>query len=91
MVLNLYLLIPMSLAPVVSLAIAYLANIIGFMPRVAANVIQIVPPILSGFMAAGWQGAVVQVIQFIAIVFLYLPFIKRLDKLELKKESVSIV
>jgi PTS system cellobiose-specific IIC component len=61
------------------------------MPRVAANVIQIVPPILSGFMAAGWQGAVVQVIQFIAIVFLYLPFIKRLDKLELKKESVSIV
>lgn len=91
MILNLYLLIPMSLAPVVSLAIAYLANIIGFMPRVAANVIQIVPPILSGFMAAGWQGAVVQIIQFIAIVFLYLPFIKRLDKIEVKKESGSIV
>ena len=87
MVMNLYLLIPMSLAPVVSLGIAYIANIINFMPRVAASIPQIVPPILSGILATGWQGAVVQVIQFVAIVALYYPFILKLDKLELEKEK----
>lgn len=87
MVMNLYLLIPMSLAPVVSLGIAYIANIINFMPRVAASIPQIVPPILSGILAAGWQGAVVQVIQFVAVVALYYPFILKLDKLELEKEK----
>lgn len=89
MVMNIYLLIPMSLAPVVSIAIAYGATLIGFLPRVSANIIQIIPPVLSGFMAAGWQGAVIQIIQFVAVVLLYLPFVKRLDRLEKNKELVN--
>lgn len=86
MVMNLYLLIPMSLAPVVSIAIAYGATLIGFLPRISANIIQIIPPVLSGALAGGWQGAIVQIVQLIAVIALYLPFIKRLDKIEYDKE-----
>ncbi|QIK58173.1 PTS sugar transporter subunit IIC [Erysipelothrix sp. HDW6A] len=89
MVMNPYLLIPMSLAPVVSIAIAYGATLIGFMNPVSANVVQIIPPVISGVMAAGWQGAVVQIIQLVAVIALYLPFVKRIDTIEYNKELES--
>ncbi|MFR7592753.1 MAG: PTS sugar transporter subunit IIC [Longibaculum sp.] len=87
MVLNPIILIPMSLAPVISLLIAYFATAIGFMKIVSVAIPWTVPPIIGGFLAAGWQGAVVQVIQMIAIFILYLPFFKYLDNRTLKEEQ----
>ena len=87
MVLNPVILIPMSLAPVISLLIAYAAIKIGFMSVVSIAVPWVAPPIIGGFLAAGWQGAVVQVIQMIAIFILYLPFFKYLDNRTLKQEQ----
>ena len=79
--------IPMSLAPVISLLIAYFAIKIGFMSIVSIAVPWVAPPLIGGFLAAGWQGAVVQTIQMIAIFLLYLPFFTVLDKRKCAEEA----
>ena len=84
---NPIILIPMSLAPVISLLIAYFAIKIGFMSIVSIAVPWVAPPLIGGFLAAGWQGAVVQTIQMIAIFLLYLPFFKVLDKRKCAEEA----
>lgn len=80
MIMNVTLFIPLTLSAAVCVAIAYIATIIGFLPIVSVNVPKILPPFISGFMAAGWQGIIVQMIQFAAVVLMYLPFIKKLDR-----------
>ena len=87
MVLNPLILVPMSLAPVISILIAYSATAIGFLAPVGINVPWALPPILSGFIAGGWQGSVIQIIQMIAIFLLYIPFFKALDKQKINEEA----
>ena len=87
MVFNPIILVPMSLAPVVSLLIAYFATSIGFVSIISVAIPWTVPPIISGFLAAGWQGVVVQLVQMVAIFLLYLPFFKVLDNSKLKEEA----
>jgi len=90
MVFNPIILVPMSLAPVISLLIAYSATAIGFMQVVSVNIPWSVPPIIGGFLAAGWQGSVVQIVQMLAIFALYLPFFKVLDGRKLKEEQEKV-
>ncbi|MDH6366636.1 MULTISPECIES: PTS transporter subunit EIIC [unclassified Breznakia] len=87
MVFNPIILIPMSLAPVISLLIAYFATAMGLVPVVCIAVPWAVPPIIGGFLAAGWQGAILQIVQMIAIFILYLPFFKLLDKRKCEEEA----
>ena len=86
MVLNLTILVPMVVAPMMSVAIAYIATVIGFMPVVSVNLPWAMPPIISGFMAAGWQGSIVQIVQAAAIFALYIPFFKILDRQKINEE-----
>ncbi|WP_170924807.1 PTS transporter subunit EIIC [Candidatus Enterococcus clewellii] len=88
MVLNPLIFVPMTLAPVFSIGIAYVATIIGFLPKVGVTLPWAMPPIVSGILAGGWQGAFIQIIQFIAIIALYLPFLKALDKQKVTEENV---
>lgn len=44
------------------------------------------PPIISGFLATNWAGAVLQLLLIIMGVFIYLPFIKVIDKQYMKEE-----
>ncbi|MDN6196385.1 MAG: PTS transporter subunit EIIC, partial [Atopostipes suicloacalis] len=61
-VFNPLMLIPITLAPMVSVLIAYLAMRIGFMPLFNGVMAPWpTPPIISGFLVAGWQGSVVQI------------------------------
>lgn len=90
MIMNLTLFIPLTLSAAVCVAIAYLATIIGFLPIVSVNVPRILPPFMSGFMAGGWQGVVVQVIQFVTVIIMYLPFIKKLDKKVVVEETAQL-
>ncbi|MDR1469815.1 MAG: PTS transporter subunit EIIC [Spirochaetaceae bacterium] len=89
MVLNPWLLIPMTLSAVISILIAWGATLIGFLPIVSLNISKQMPPIIQGFMAAGWQGAVIQVIQYVVIVLLYIPFLRQVDRIELATESAE--
>lgn len=87
MVLNPTILIPMSLSPVVSILIYYGACKMGFLAPAAINVPVLMPPIISGLLVGGWQGAFIQLLQMIAIFILYLPFVKMLDRQKLIQEA----
>lgn len=90
MIMNLTLFIPLTVSAPICIGIAYLGTIVGFLPVVSVNVPRILPPFLSGFMAAGWQGITIQLIQFIAVIALYLPFIKKLDKQVREEETETL-
>ncbi|MEG0328079.1 MAG: PTS sugar transporter subunit IIC [Erysipelothrix sp.] len=87
-VFNPLMLIPVTIAPMVSVLIAYFAMKIGFMPMFNGVMAPWpTPPIFSGFLVAGWQGAVVQVICIAAATLIYYPFVKALDNQYLKEEK----
>lgn len=90
MVFNPALLIPMAFAPVVCITLAYFATTIGFLPIVGINLPWAMPPFISGFIAGGWQGTVIQILQFILVIALYLPFIKFLDKQKCRDEETMM-
>ena len=45
------------------------------------------PPIISGFLNAGWQYAVIQVIILFLSVIIYYPFARKYDNLLFNKEK----
>lgn len=89
MVLNPIILVPMSLAPVISILIYYVCATVGFVVPPAVNLPWSMPLVISGFLAGGWQGAAVQILQCVAIFTLYLPFFKYLDKTKCAEEAGS--
>lgn len=88
MVFNPTIFIPMTLAPVISILIAYSATIMDFLPRVGINIPWSMPPFIGGFIVGGIPGVVVQIIQCVAIFFLYLPFFKMLDRQRCQEEAL---
>lgn len=85
---NPLILIPIVLAPVVSVLIAFGSIKIGFMPMFTGiQAPWATPFIFSGFLVAGWQGAVTQIVAVIASVAIYYPFVKALDNQYQKEES----
>lgn len=87
-VFNPLMLIPVTIAPMVSVLIAYIAMSIGFMPLFTGVMAPwSTPPIISGFLVAGWQGAVVQILAIIVSVVIYYPFVKALDNQYRKEEN----
>ena len=89
-VFNPYLLFPFVLAPVVAFIVTYFAIFIGFMPAFSAvQVPWTTPPVLAGLIVAGWQGAVVQIVNIIIATVIYFPFVISQDKANLKDEQES--
>lgn len=81
-------LIPMTVTPIVSYGIMYLAQIIGFMPMFTnVQAPWATPFVFSGFLVSGWQGAVVQLIIVSVTVLIYLPFAKALDHQFMQEEK----
>ena len=90
-VLNVTLLLPFIFVPMINIIITYIVMAIGLVP-ICNGVIMpwTTPPIISGFLSSGWRGAVFQFIMVTLGVFLYLPFVRSLDKQYLKEESETI-
>lgn len=89
MVLNPVLFIPMSLAPVISIAMAYLATLANLVPRANGVTFPWNIPFFSGLVIGDWRTGVLQIIQVIVIMALYYPFIKYLDKKNLADEQLN--
>lgn len=89
-ILNPLLFIPLTLAAPLCIGIAYIATIIGFLPITSLAVPRNLPTFITGFLAGGWQGLIVQLIQFVVVVLLYLPFMKKLDLREKEQENVVV-
>lgn len=89
-VFNPIMLVPFVLVPLVGVLICYFSIITGFMsPFLAATVPWTTPPLISGFLLGGFQGIIVQLIILVTSVFIYLPFVKRLDTDYLAEEQVN--
>lgn len=89
-VFNPLMLIPITIAPIVSVLICYASISIGFMPLFTGVIAPwSTPPLIGGFLVAGWQGAVTQVVAIVASVLVYYPFVKALDNQYRKEELVE--
>lgn len=91
MVLNPILLIPMLIAPTVTLLLGYAAMATGIVPYMIGTSIPTGTPILfSGFIAYGsWKGVVLQLVLIAVSTLIYYPFFKMCDNQELKLEKES--
>lgn len=87
-VMNPVLAFPFIAMPVISCILQYAALYAGLCPLYGATQVPwTCPPIISGFLIGGWRTALLQLVIFIISFFVYLPFAKRVDKLNLVKEA----
>lgn len=87
-VLNPTIIIPFILVPTVNIILSYIAMSVGlFPPCNGINIPWTTPVIISGFLATNWVGAIFQAVLLVIGVFIYLPFIKIMDKQYLIEEE----
>ena len=80
--------LPFVLVPIVAAVVVYASIAIGFMqPFSGVTLPWSTPAIISGFMVAGWQGALVQVIILALSTLIYFPFFKIQDKIACDAEN----
>lgn len=79
-VLNPILMIPFIVSPVVMTTLTYILMNIGLISLTnGVNIPWTTPPIISGFLISGWQGAVWQVIEMGLSALIFYPFFKLED------------
>ncbi|WP_308557925.1 PTS sugar transporter subunit IIC [uncultured Lactobacillus sp.] len=90
-VMNLLLIIPFMIAPIVNAITTYLAMNFGLVPLCNGTVIPwTMPPIISGFLATGSiAGSILQIINIILDILIYLPFISALNKRQIVEEEAK--
>ena len=90
-VMNPLLIVPFILAPIVLGIIAYIAMAVGLVPLTNGVTIPwTTPPIISGFLHAGWRGACLNGLQILMSLLTYYPFFRIADKIALEKEEEQI-
>ncbi|MGL4394616.1 MAG: PTS sugar transporter subunit IIC [Brevinema sp.] len=83
--------IPWLIVPVMNILTAYFATIIGFLPKHNGIIIPWTTPIfISGAIAAGWRGVVMQAINLLLSAIVWFAFMKRIDNMEYQKELEKI-
>lgn len=88
-VLNISLLIPFILAPMINVTATYLSMKLGIVPlTTGAMASWTMPPIISGFIVTNsWQGSALQAVNLILDILVYLPFILSVNRQEKMQES----
>lgn len=88
-VLNPTIFIPWVLAPVINVIIVYFAMSAGLVPLTTGITVPWTTPIvISGMLATNsWQGGVIQIIELLVVMVCWFPFIKSLDRTNVKMES----
>lgn len=87
-VLNPMMLVPFIVVPTVNIVISYFAMDFGLVPICSGiNIPWTTPVIISGLLATNWVGAILQAGLLVLGVFIYMPFIKMMDKQYLMDEA----
>ncbi|WP_194189885.1 PTS sugar transporter subunit IIC [Clostridium chrysemydis] len=87
-VLNPMMLVPFIVVPTVNIIISYFAMDFGLVPICSGiNIPWTTPVIISGLLATNWVGALLQAGLLVLGVFIYMPFIKMMDKQYLMDEA----
>ena len=81
LVLNPIYAIPFAFGSGICVAIAMFATSIGFLPCNTVDVPFGVPILLNAFVGHGWQGVVVQVVELVVGVLIWIPFVIANSKL----------
>lgn len=80
--------IPFFLTPLVAALVSYFAIYIGLVPFFSGVVVPwTVPPIISGFLLGGWRMALLQAVILLISFFMYFPFIRKVDLMNLEVEQ----
>ncbi|WP_035794209.1 PTS cellobiose transporter subunit IIC [Clostridium algidicarnis] len=80
-VLNPIMIIPFILVPLVLAIVTYVSMTTGIVPRPNGVLIPwTTPPIIGGFLVSGIRGAILQIVELVISLFIYLPFISIVDK-----------
>ena len=88
-VLNVMLLVPFVLAPIVNVVVTYLAMASGLVPLTRTVATWTMPPIISGFLTTGsFMGSALQILLIVLDVLLYLPFFLAVEK-RFKQEELG--
>lgn len=91
MVLNPVMVVPFILTPLFNIVVSYTSMAMKLVPITNGVTIPwTTPPVISGFLATDWRGAVLQIVLIIAGVFIYMPFIKAMDKQYLADEANAV-
>lgn len=89
-VLNPIMAVPFFLMPVISGLIEYFAIYTGLCPMYGGVMVPwTCPPIISGFLIGGWRTALLQTAILVLTFFVYLPFIRIIDKQYVKDEAAA--
>jgi PTS system cellobiose-specific IIC component len=87
-VLNPMMLIPFIITPLALCLLCYGSMAIGLVPKPNGILVPwTTPPIIGGFLVGGIRGALLQLVGLIVSFFIYLPFIKTVDKQYLEQEK----
>jgi len=87
-VLNPIMFIPFIVVPILSGLLVYFAFVIGFLEPFSGVMLPwSTPGILSGFLVAGWKGALLQAIILVISIVGYYPFFKKMDAIAYAKEQ----
>lgn len=90
-VLNPMLIVPFIAMPMISGIIEYFALYTGLCPLYGGVIVPwTTPPIISGFLVGGWRTALLQLVILVLSFFVYLPFIKAVDKRCVKQEQDAL-
>lgn len=91
-VMNPFMAIPFILTPMVSATLMYFAIATGLVaPFGGVMVPWTTPIVISGFLVGGIRAALMQVIIVAISIAIYLPFFKKVDKMNLKMEQENSV
>lgn len=86
-VMNPFIAIPFMVTPMIISLITYLSIASGLVPLFTGVMVPwTTPPIISGFILGGWRTALLQLIIIVISFFIYLPFFKKQDAINLKNE-----
>lgn len=89
-VLNLYLIVPFTIFPMLVGAVSYWLMYTGILPLFSGVMVPwTTPPIISGFLIGGWRTALWQLVIIVLSAIVYYPFIKKLDTNSLAEEQNS--
>lgn len=89
-VMNPILAIPFLIMPMISGLMLYFAQYFGLVPLFDSVILPwTTPPIISGFIVGGIKTALLQIIILVVSFFVYLPFIKKVDMMNLQRENES--
>lgn len=91
-VMNPLIVIPWILAPLVVTAFTYFVMRIGLVPPPTGVTVPWTVPIgVSGYLATNsWMGSLLQIVNFIIVFAIWLPFLKVIDRVNVRKEQEEL-